>query len=44
MRAQVIELGERVVRAMVIENSGPPSRRMWLIARNVILARLSRAA
>jgi hypothetical protein len=39
-----IELGERVVRALVMENTGSPARRAWWIVSSAILAECSLAA
>ncbi len=39
-----IELGTRVSRAAVMENSGPARRRIWWIVSSDILAECSHAA
>ena len=38
------ELGDRVCRALVMENSGKPSRRTWWIVSSGVLAECSHAA
>jgi hypothetical protein len=41
-RTETIELGERVARALTMENSGPARRRIWWIVSSAVLAPLSR--
>jgi hypothetical protein len=40
-RTETIELGERVSRALTMENSGPARRRIWWIVSSAVLAPLS---
>src|SRR5438445_913855 len=40
-RTETIELGERVSRALIMENSGPARRRIWWIVSSAVLAPLS---
>jgi hypothetical protein len=37
-RTETIELGERVSRALTMENSGPVRRRIWWIVSSAVLA------
>ena len=39
-RTETIELGERVSRALTMENSGPARRRIWWIVSSAVLAPL----
>ena len=39
-RTETIELGERVSRALIMENSGPARRRIWWIVSSAVLAPL----
>jgi hypothetical protein len=39
-RTETIELGERVSRALTMENSGPARRRIWWIVSLAVLAPL----
>ena len=43
-RTSEMELGERVVRALAMENSGSPARRAWWIVSSAILVECSIAA
>jgi hypothetical protein len=43
-RLSQIELGERVARALVMENTGPAARRAWWIVSSVVLAECGIAA
>ena len=37
-RTETIELGERVSRALTMENTGPTRRRIWWIVSSAVLA------
>ncbi|HWS44988.1 MAG TPA: hypothetical protein VN636_03935 [Acidimicrobiia bacterium] len=43
-RSLQIELGDRVCRALVMENTGTRARRLWWIVSSDVLAEVSKAA
>lgn len=43
-KTELSELGERVCRALVMENSGPIRRRIWWIVRSAVLSACDQAA